>query len=447
MRLLKTLFFLLIPFAQWSQTYNDVAVIINDSSDVSSAVGHYFRIERSIPNQNIIHISASLNETIDSLEFEAIRQQIEDHLIVNGLENTINYIVTTKGVPLWIERHTCDFSQSGPNQVNCTTVDSELTLILSSNSSGISNVGAIINPYFEENAHFSKAVYDMYIVTRLDGYTFDDIKNMIDRSGPNTPVNKLSHQIVLDPSLTVPDSTYFNDQMSTLNQSMLNDGWQTTYHPDTTWIYNQPQVLGYSRITNNLSINPVNNEWVAGSISNVLDFNSEISFVPNTITDTQTLADLISEGCTGGHTNAAPTYYSYQLRDSILFNRYLDSLENYNLGESYYMAIRPLSWNDLVIGDPKTTVIIDNTLSIPDPTLDEITIGPNPSTGQVFVQANDLLINAITVVNYLGQVVYRETPKTTGNIHLDLGHLSSGTYFMQVETDTQLYSSKIVIMD
>jgi len=38
---------------------------------------------------------------------------------------------------------------------------------------------------------------------------------------------------------------------------------------------------------------------------------------------------------------------------SVLFDRYTNG---YNLAESYYMASRSLSWMDVVVGDPKTTV-------------------------------------------------------------------------------------------
>ena len=60
--------------AQSCCNYNDVAVIVNDSSQTSINIGNYFQAHRNIPSQNIIHISCTTDEGIDSTTF----QQIQD---------------------------------------------------------------------------------------------------------------------------------------------------------------------------------------------------------------------------------------------------------------------------------------------------------------------------------------------------------------------------------
>lgn len=81
----------ILPINLLGQTtnYNDVAVIVNDNSPVSVEIANYFKNARSIPNENIIHINASTNEQIDSLEFVSIRTQIEDYLISSNLVNQL----------------------------------------------------------------------------------------------------------------------------------------------------------------------------------------------------------------------------------------------------------------------------------------------------------------------------------------------------------------------
>ena len=90
--------------ARANVSYNDVAIIVNVNSPTSAAVGNYFKAARSIPDINVIYVSAPTSEEIDSLAFESIRSQVESHLVNNNLENVINYLVTTKGLPLKVRR-------------------------------------------------------------------------------------------------------------------------------------------------------------------------------------------------------------------------------------------------------------------------------------------------------------------------------------------------------
>ena len=86
-----------------STSYSDVAVIVNDNSQVSIEIGNYFQAARNIPSENMIHIFSPEKEIIDSMEFVQIRAQIESHLLNMGIVDSINYLVTTKGVPLKID--------------------------------------------------------------------------------------------------------------------------------------------------------------------------------------------------------------------------------------------------------------------------------------------------------------------------------------------------------
>lgn len=186
-----------IVFAQQNVNYDDVAIIVNDNSQVSIDIGTYFQEQRNIPTQNVIYITASVQEEIDSTEFEQIRQQIEVYLTTNNLTNTINYLVTTKGVPLKVKRGEIDPTNTS-SYLNCASLDSELSLILGDLSPRIANPGGIKNPYYNADNNFSRDIYGIYLVTRLDGYSKDDVLNLIDRSGPNISVVKSTAQFILD---------------------------------------------------------------------------------------------------------------------------------------------------------------------------------------------------------------------------------------------------------
>jgi uncharacterized protein (TIGR03790 family) len=154
-------------------TYNDVAVIININSAASETIGTYFAEKRNIPETNIIRISAPVTEEIDSLQFQQIRAQVESYLNVNGLTESINYIVTTKGMPLKVKRF---------EVMRCASVESDLALILGTYASYIGNAGRVSSTYYRQRNNFTRAQYGFYLVTRLDGYTVANVKGLIDRA-------------------------------------------------------------------------------------------------------------------------------------------------------------------------------------------------------------------------------------------------------------------------
>ena len=80
--------------------YNDVAVIVNMNSQESIDIGAFFKNARNIPDVNMIYVYTSTTQDIDSVTFESLRSQVENHLVNNILVDSINYLVTTKGVPL-----------------------------------------------------------------------------------------------------------------------------------------------------------------------------------------------------------------------------------------------------------------------------------------------------------------------------------------------------------
>lgn len=91
-----------LPFTFLAQTvsYADVGVIVNLNSPESIEIGNYFQAARNIPSQNIIYVSVPNTEVINDSVFNVLRTQIEASILNSGIENTLNYLVTTKGVPL-----------------------------------------------------------------------------------------------------------------------------------------------------------------------------------------------------------------------------------------------------------------------------------------------------------------------------------------------------------
>ena len=227
----------LVQASAQTSTYKDVLVIINNNSTISDSIGSYFAAMRNIPSQNIARIAVPSTEEIDSAQFENLRSQVENILTSRNIKDSINYIVTTKGIPLKVKRWTADANSS---------VESELTLILGPYASSIGTNGRIISPYYAKHTNFTRLNYGIYLVTRLDGYTFADIKGIIDRSSsiPATiPANAL---FVLD-MVTQPWSlTHFlNTNMQLAADSLIGRGLITKLDTTTVYVTTQSNVLGY----------------------------------------------------------------------------------------------------------------------------------------------------------------------------------------------------------
>jgi len=339
--------------------YDDVLVIVNSNSQVSLQVGAYFVNARNIPPQNVVYINAPELEEISLLEFTNLRIQVEDYIISHNLINSINYIVTTKGVPLKV-RPTGDSCFSLDSA--CASVDSELMLILGAYSVYIGQAGRITSPYYYWSTSFSHTTYGIYLVTRLDGYNFEQIRAMIDKSSINPIPIQRSAKFVFDQD---PD---WNDIIPSLNDYMvsasniLRDRGYTNRLLDTSSVYQtyQNDVIGYiswgsndhyAHLYTNYAI--PHNTWVPGAIAETYVSTSGRSFTLPPSYGQSLIADLIAEGVTGVKGYVYEPFSSSMAIAYVLFDRYT---LGYNLAESFYMSSRYLSWMDIVIGDPKTTI-------------------------------------------------------------------------------------------
>ncbi|MBL4593736.1 MAG: T9SS type A sorting domain-containing protein, partial [Flavobacteriales bacterium] len=71
-------------------------------------------------------------------------------------------------------------------------------------------------------------------------------------------------------------------------------------------------------------------------------------------------------------------------------------------------------------------------------------IYPNPTTGNITIEFNELIQQAmVTILNNLGQVVYHKNYAATSSINLSL-NAPQGIYFVQIQTDEGIITKKIV---
>jgi uncharacterized protein (TIGR03790 family) len=346
----------IVPVTGLSQSYDDVAVIINAASPASIEIGRYFQAARSIPESNMLVINAPALETISGTQFDTLRTSIEAALAATGRPSAFNYLVTTKGVPLRVDRGNLGTSYSGS-----ASVDGELAIILGSNAGRIGGGGGCVSPYYDATQHFSRSSFGMYLVTRLDGYTVDDVKALIDRSGPSVSTGA-NAQFVFDQDPTWPAKyAYLNASMSAAGTTLLARGCTVELNTDTLFLTHQSNVAGYvswgsnDRNAAEYAVNAIpENTWAPGAIVETYVSTSGRTFDAPVTYGQSVVADLVHEGVSGAKGYVYEPFTTAMANVATLFDRYTNG---FNLAESYYAASLYVSWMDVVIGDPKTSIV------------------------------------------------------------------------------------------
>jgi uncharacterized protein (TIGR03790 family) len=383
---------LILLLAAWvlpagAQTGENVLVIVNGASRASDEIGDYYARKRAIPGDQVLRLTLPSTEQISRAVYESqIERPITTWLTTHAAQDRILYLVLTKDVPLRIS------GSNGPDGT-IASVDSELTLVyrkIAGNSVAVA--GSVENPYFAgdrpvaEAKPFSHQSQDMYLVARLDGYTVEDVKALIDRgNAPST-----AGRVLLDGRFELTQSPG-NRWLVKANDTLTKlAGWSDRVVLDITHkpLRDESEVLGYYSWGSNdrtLGTRHPNIRFTPGALGGEFVSTDARTFQepPATWQVNRTdmlyrgshqslIGDLIRDGITGVGGSVAEPYISATVRPDILFPAYVSG---FNLVESYYLAIPKLSWQMIVVGDPlcapfKTQLLTAREL---DPPIDQST--------------------------------------------------------------------------
>ncbi len=236
--------------------YSDVAVLINNRSTDSVQIGEAFAAARGIPEERIFRLineSTPTSETINADQFDDFfADPIREMMLNRSLGGEINYMVTTKGIPLRIN--------GGTNAR--ASFDSELALIDSSQYSS-----AIHANYWTEHEYgpwsdtggedystysetpvpiFNRIDQGFYIVTRLTGYDVSTALGLIDLANESLGSRGTT---VLDLATNRNTSGYqfWNDALYRADE-MVNGtlGLPTEFNQNSTYLTNVDEVIQYA---------------------------------------------------------------------------------------------------------------------------------------------------------------------------------------------------------
>lgn len=356
---------LIAALPAFCQSPDNVLLVLNEASSVSLEVGQYYIQKRGIPPANVLRINAKSEDSISRDNFtRQIENPIAAFLARSSFQDRILYLVLTKGIPLRVE------GTSGPDGT-VASVDSELTLLYRKMvGQTVTPAGRIANPYFLRDAPITQAraftheAQDIFLVSRLDGYTSADIRALIDRGC--APAQK--GKILLDQK--EPLQAKGNDWLRSAADILKSMGFgdRVVLESSSAVMAGEKQVLGYCSWGSNdpaIRRRHFDFEFVPGALAamfvssdgrtfqeppvswNIGTWEDKASYFSGS---PQSLAgDLIRDGVTGIAAHVSEPYLEATVRPEVLFPAYLSG---FNLIESYYLAIPYLSWQTVVIGDP-----------------------------------------------------------------------------------------------
>jgi uncharacterized protein (TIGR03790 family) len=362
----------------------NVLLVINEVSPASVEIGNYYAEKRGIPRENVLRLRLNATESIERADYDRlIELPIANWLTRNFAQDRILYIVLTKGIPLRV-------AGTGGQEGTVASVDSELAVLYRKLAGQpMPLTGRINNPYFQGDSsgapkRFTHENFDIFLVTRLDGYTVADVRSLIDRA--LNPAKQGS--IVLDDKAASEANPWLKSAADLLKASLGNN--RVVYDVTGAVMKDIKGVLGYySWGSNDPAIRDrhLNLGFVNGALGGMFvstdarTFNEPPSDWKISGEDATTefagshqslTGDLIRDGLTGTAGHVAEPFLDATLRPNILFPAYVGGA---NLAEAFYLAMPYLSWQTVVIGDPLCAPFQSTKL-----TSDQIDKGIDPST-------------------------------------------------------------------
>lgn len=351
-------------------------LVINRASPESQQLGEYYARKRSVPAENIVEIDAAPADEIARADYQRrIEGPIAAAIRARNLHDRVLYLVLTKGVPLRIP---------GPagRQTTMSSVDSELTLLYRRlTGRPVPDAGPLPNPYYlgdrslDQAARFTHKSQDIFLVSRLDGFTIEDVIRLIDQgSSPAT-----HGKIVLDQKATFIDrggDAWLSATADALRERGAGD--RVVLEASEKVVSGVSDVLGYYSWGSNDPANRLrhlNLGFVPGSIAATFVSSDGRTFTepladwkigswddPKSFfagSPQSLIGDLIREGATGVAGHVGEPFLDATIRPNILFPAYLSG---FNLVESFYLAMPYVSWQTIIVGDPLCAPFRDRAL-------------------------------------------------------------------------------------
>ena len=310
----------------------NVAVVVNQASADSVALGNYYCERRGVPPQNLIRIQWTGGNTTWTLaEFEArLFNPLQTALASRQLTNQIRYVVLSMDLP---------FAVADSGKVNSTT--STLFYGFKADTKGTENSYARSEGAFG-NTFPASATGPSYLAIMITAGSLVQARQLVDQ-GVNSDATLPAQTVLLARSsdsarnIRYPlfDNAIFNTRLA---------GYETMQRIDSDVVSGRSNLLGFQTGLASFSISP--NTFVPGAMADSMTSYAGVIFGPNSQT---TLLAFIHAGAAGSYGTVTepgavvtkfpdPQVYFYQAR-------------GFSLAECYYMGVQ-YPFQGLVVGEP-----------------------------------------------------------------------------------------------
>ncbi|MCS6923764.1 MAG: TIGR03790 family protein [Fimbriimonadales bacterium] len=317
----------------------NVAVVATRRSPDSVSIARYYMQRRRVPESHLLLIDCVPQEEVALAEYrDTIERPVAELLRQRRLEESVDYLVLTKGVPLRIR----EGGFSVDSALMCYPLKRPFSTELRESN---------LNPYFGKNERFSRRKYGFYLATRLDGYTMQHIRDLVDNSLNAKRANGV-FLLDLDPKRNGGGYRTINESMRAAAKLLKARGFEVILDENEAFVGAVRDIMGYySWGSNDHKFNKLSYRSLRfrpGAIAETAVSTSARTFQ---VTDKgqSLIADLIGQGATGVKGYVSEPYTAALCRAEIMFDLYT---RGRTLAESLWAASPFILWKDLVVGDP-----------------------------------------------------------------------------------------------
>ncbi len=317
-----------------AQSPGTVLVVGNANSAQSADLAAYYVNARSIPASNLLLVNWNADDNAYTCSLDDFTNLILQPILnkIAKLKH-IDYIVLCRNLPIQV---------SGAAR----SIDSMIA--------GYKSLSALTtvrhNPYCAHSGPFNSSVYGIRLVTRLDGWSWNDARSLVD----NSLAAVGGEPILLDmaPNCASGTYAYYNNRMGDAAETLMAKGANVLF--DNTKVFCVPpyQLGGYYSWGSHDSAYSTSKfcalQFAPGALAETIySFSGESIRHPG-VGGSQS-AYLIQSGVTGVKAYTSEPTAGAAADPVILFTQYLSGR---NLAESFYSASAYIVWKDVVIGDP-----------------------------------------------------------------------------------------------
>lgn len=348
--------------------YSDVLVLYSTQASTSLEVAQYYMSQMNIPSDNLCQVTTTPSN-MDRTAHENLMNDVNTCIATTPYD--INYIVFTRGMTIAYG----DGFSGNPNKLSV-----DATAMYFNEPSYYDDFydrWSDGRPSYETNLdwYYEFVYYDtipdielnsnLYLYGRLDGWSVDEAKALVDRSkdswGKSGLVVLDQHQSGVDPITSYSTYGGYEASLAAARDLAIERGYDVVMNDMSDagqpnfLVTRQPAVAFYASWGSNDGsvIGPSYpfNTWVDGAL-----VETAVSTSAAGVTDKPTnyaqsrIADVTAEGASGARGSVAEPYITGISRPHILFDMYT---RGYDMGTAYATAAPKVLWEDLILGDPK----------------------------------------------------------------------------------------------